>query len=339
MLLDSHRRIHCHRVERGRGLLASSTMVGNHEHARLSAFAPNLPLARAVKLVGTDPRGRDALLVSGGHWDCSVCVSVAHGSGGMRHRLRYHSDVVTSVAVSSDRKYLMSGSLDSTSLLWALGEGGLAAALHSGTLQHQHPTHVLRGHSAAVLSVALSSTLRVAASGSRDGSTALYTLRDGKRARVLREPGGAAIEHLLLCDSGHIVVAAAAGSRVHLFTLNGLLVWSWAITGAGVSAVELSPCGTALLCGFDDGSLGAWRLHDRRPLVQYVSAPAPIVCLSPAEGGLLVGTSRSDLVIYPLQWATADAVHVDSVGMHSAGSSRDRDEHASVSAPVRSVRL
>ena len=134
-------------------------------------------------------------------------------------------------------------------------------------------------------------------------------------------------------------VAAAAGSRVHLFTLNGLLVWSWAITGAGVSAVELSPCGTALLCGFDDGSLGAWRLHDRRPLVQYVSAPAPIVCVSPAEGGLLVGTSRSDLVIYPLQWATADAVHVDSVGMHSAGSSRDRDEHASVSAPVRSVRL
>ena len=58
----------------------------------------------------------------------------------------------------------------------------------SGGEAQQQPTHVLRGHSAAVLCVALSSVLRVAASGSHDGTAALYTLRDGRRVRVLREP-------------------------------------------------------------------------------------------------------------------------------------------------------
>ena len=86
----------------------------------------------------------------------------------------------------------MSGSLDSTALLWSLGDAGLPSALGGSP----HPTHVLRGHSAAVLCVSLSSTLRIAASGSRDGTAALYTLREGSRARVLREPDGAEIEQV-----------------------------------------------------------------------------------------------------------------------------------------------
>ena len=157
--------------------------------------------------------------------------------------------------------------------------------------------------------VSLSSVLRLGASGSRDGSTALYTLRDGKRVRVIREPGGAEIEQVILCDEGYVLIAAAAGSRVHLFTPNGLIVWSWQQSGAGVSALRLSPCGGALLCGFDDGSICVWRLHDRRPLCQYVSAPAPVVCIAPTDGGLLVGTSRADVLVYPV-WFAVDSVPV-----------------------------
>ena len=311
VIFDSQRRTHHHRVERGRGLAERPVTTGGSEHARLSTFAPNVPVARAVTLVGTDPRARDVLLVSGAHWDHSLCVSLAYASGGTRHRLRYHSDVVTSVAVSKDGKWLMSGSLDSTALLWSLGEGGLASTTPSNAkapTMGLHPTHVLRGHSAAVLSVALSSAMRLAASGSRDGSTVLYTLRDGKRTRVLREPGAAGIEQLMLCDSGHVVVVAAAGSRMHLFTLNGLLAWSWESCAAGVSALALSSCGGALFCGFDDGAIRSWRLHDLKALVQYVPAPAPITCLFPADGGLLVGTSQRHLLIYPAFTSVDDAL-------------------------------
>ena len=332
VFIDAVRRVHHHKIERGGragGALAQSGVIvgGTSEHTpRLSAFAPNLPLSRAVALAGVETRGRDALLVSGAHWDCSVCVSLAHGSGGTRQRLRYHSDVVTCVAVSSCGKWMMSGSLDATALLWSLGEGGLqmfqqqsapsgkpaqpAAAgaagypggVAAGAMAHLEPSHVLRGHSAAVLCVALSSSLRLAASGSRDGTTALYTLRDGKRVRALREPGGAEIEQLLLCDAGYVLIAAAAGSRVHLFTLNGLPRWSWQSAGPGVSALSLARGGGALLCGFDDGAISVWRLHDRAPLAHYVAAPAPVVCIAHSDSLLFVGSARADLLTYPVVW-------------------------------------
>ena len=230
------------------------------------------------------------------------------------HRLcHYHTDVITSVSLSSCGRWLMSGSLDSTALLWDLGIGGLQSTLSTtqppGPMRFV-PARVLRGHAAAVLCVGLSSTLRLAASGSRDGSAALYTLRDGKRVRALREPSGAEVEQLLLCDAGgHALLVAAAGLRMHLFTLNGLLAWSWESESAGVSAIKLASGGATLLCGFDDGSLSAWRLHDRQPLCQFVPAPAPVISLSvsPADGCLVVGTSRADVLAYPALWSVEPA--------------------------------
>ena len=62
----------------------------------------------------------------------------------------------------------MSGSLDATSLLWHTREPKAGGGMQS---VEQYPTHVLRGHSDAVLCVALSSVMRLAASGSRDGGS------------------------------------------------------------------------------------------------------------------------------------------------------------------------
>ena len=61
-------------------------------------------------------------------------------------------------------------------MLWSLGEAGLAGGLQ-GEAQ-QHPTHVLRGHSAAVQCVAISSAMRIAVSGSHDGTAAMYSNPD-----------------------------------------------------------------------------------------------------------------------------------------------------------------
>ena len=67
------------------------------------------------------------------------------------------------------------------------------------------------------------------------------------------------LEQVVLADSGYVVLTGAAGCRLHLFTLNGALVWSASID-AGVSALTLSPCGGVLLCGYDDGALFACTL-------------------------------------------------------------------------------
>ena len=78
---------------------------------------------------------------------------------------------------------------------------------------------------------------------------------DGTEAATLCS----SLEQVVLADSGYVVLTGAAGCRLHLFTLNGALVWSASID-AGVSALTLSPCGGVLLCGYDDGAIFACTL-------------------------------------------------------------------------------
>lgn len=103
---------------------------------------------------------------------------------------------------------------------------------------------------------------------------------------------------MLLADSGHVLFVGTAGSRLHLFSVNGLHLWSWAAEDAGLSALALTPCGAGLVCGFDDGQLCAWRLVDRQLIAAYEPAPAPVVCLSVTETHLLVGSSKAELLMY-----------------------------------------
>ena len=55
-----------------------------------------------------------------------------------------------------------------------------------------------------------------------------------------------------------------------------------------------------LLCGYDDGALFAWSLHDRCLLVRYAPCPAPVVSMVVTESHLFVATSRADLLVYLL---------------------------------------
>ena len=120
-----------------------------------------------------------------------------------------------------------------------------------------------------------------------------------RRASISRR-----ISQVLLADTGYAVLSCAGGSALHLYTLNGHLVWT-APLSAGVSSLALSPCQTSLLCGFDDGHLCAWSLHDRAVLAEYEPCPAPIVCLVIADGKLLAATARAELIVY-----AAPATHV-----------------------------
>ena len=322
--LDAQRRTTTYRVERGGKLHPNGVAAAPAE--RFASLVPSLTLQRAAAVVAADARGRDALVVTGAHWDGSLCVAHAHGgtansaaSTGAA-RLQWHSEWVTAVAVSACGSWLLSGSLDGTSMLWSLGSAGLASLLPHAVAaaavsaaasaadvaaaaaprqpQNTEPTHVLRGHSAAVLCVALSSTLRLAASGSRDGTAALYALRNGRRVRVLREPDGALVDQILLADNGYVAMCGAAGARVHLFTLNGLRVWSVDGGGCGISALCLSPSGGELVMGGEDGSVRAYALADANLITQYQPCAAPVVSLALSDAHLFAATSRADLVAY-----------------------------------------
>ena len=294
LLLDMERQLTLYRGPVGEGARASA--IG--DVAALPAFAPGVTIARAVCLAATDGQPSKAWLASGGHWDGSLCLSTAHGGGGLRLRLAVHSETVTCVALSRCARYVLSGSLDATALLWDFGRAGLAGLAAPGAEASPRPSHVLRGHGGDVLCVAVSSVLRVCAVASRDGHACLYLLRDGRRVRTFTSPDATPIDAVLLSDAGYVLLSSSAATALHLFALNGQRVWSARLDG-GVSCLSLSPCHNALLLGLDTGDVLAWALFDRTSLITYEACPGPVVCLAVSEAHLLVATSTRHVLKYP----------------------------------------
>ncbi|KAM4821388.1 neurobeachin-like protein 2 [Thomomys bottae] len=168
------------------------------------------------------------LLFSGGHWDGSLRVT-ALPRGKLLSQLGRHLDVVTCLALDALGLHLISGSRDTTCMVWrVLQQGGVSAGLAP------RPVQVLYGHKAAVSCVAIGTELDVAVSGSEDGTVIVHTVRRGQFVAELRPPGATLpgpVSHLALGSEGQIVVQSSARERpgaqpvdsLHLYSVNGRL--------------------------------------------------------------------------------------------------------------------
>uniref|UniRef100_W5LAM4 Neurobeachin like 2 n=1 Tax=Astyanax mexicanus TaxID=7994 RepID=W5LAM4_ASTMX len=76
-------------------------------------FSPGVEIGAQVLVVSSDGR----LLFSGGHWDCSLRVTML-GKGKMVGRICRHIDVVTCLSLDLCGIYLISGSRDTTCMVW-----------------------------------------------------------------------------------------------------------------------------------------------------------------------------------------------------------------------------
>ena len=79
--------------------------------------------------------------------------------------MKGHSYSVTSVAISSDNKYIVSGSRDNTIKIWNLESG--------------QEIKTLAGHNGSVRSVAISSDSKYIVSGSDDNTIKIWNLESG----------------------------------------------------------------------------------------------------------------------------------------------------------------
>ena len=116
----------------------------------------------------------------------------------MIQSLREHKELVSCVAVSADGSVLVTGSCDTTSIIWALrgSRTGLVA----------HYCHTLYGHDAAVTCLAVCPGLDLVASGSKDGSVLLHSISNGAYERCLWHPDRHPVDL--------VAVAAASGTLV-----------------------------------------------------------------------------------------------------------------------------
>ncbi|XP_077792798.1 neurobeachin-like protein 2 [Podarcis muralis] len=185
--------------------------------------APGVEVSSKTLTVSHDGK----LLFSGGHWDNSLRVT-SLSRGKVVGHINRHIDVVTCLALDLCGIYLISGSRDTTCMVWqVLQQGGFSCGLAP------KPVQVLYGHDDEVTCVAISTELDMAVSGSKDGTVIVHTVRRGQFMQSLRPPCESSlpvtVSNLTMGHEGKVVVQTTVEGRaslkdkfaLHLYSVNG----------------------------------------------------------------------------------------------------------------------
>jgi WD40 repeat protein len=199
-----------------------------------------------------------------------------------------HTHSVSSVCLSGDGRYALSGSLDKTLRLWELGT--------------DRCLRTFEGHTSTVLSVCLSGDGRYALSGSHDNTLRLWELGTGRCLRTFaghREN----VSSVCLSGDGHHALSGSWDNTLRLWelgtsrclrTFKGHTEW--------VTSVCLSGDGRYAMSGSNDNTLRLWELSTGRCLrifkghTEWVNT----VCLSGDGRHALSGSNDRTLRLWEL---------------------------------------
>ncbi|XP_056618979.1 LOW QUALITY PROTEIN: neurobeachin-like protein 2 [Triplophysa dalaica] len=261
-------------------------------------FSPGVEIGSQVLVMSSDGR----LLFSGGHWDCSLRVTML-GKAKLVGRICRHIDVVTCLALDLCGIHLISGSRDTTCMIWqVLQQGGFSSGLSP------RPVQVLCGHDQEVTCVAISTELDMAISGSKDGTVIMHSVRRGQYLRTLRLPCegciSAPVARLEVGMEGHIVAHTVTEGRsvgkdkyaLHVYSVNGTLLAS-ATLDEKITATHLVP--HYLIVGTQQGNLHIRDLYSLNPAVGPLALKVPVRCVSVTKENshILVGLEDGKLIV------------------------------------------
>uniref|UniRef100_A0A672I199 Neurobeachin-like 1 n=1 Tax=Salarias fasciatus TaxID=181472 RepID=A0A672I199_SALFA len=259
-------------------------------------FAPGVEVTAGLFVVSHDGK----LLFSGGHWDNSLRVTSLVKGKTVGQHIR-HMDIVTCLSTDHCGIHLMSGSRDTTCMVWqVLQQGGAPAGLHP------KPVQVLYGHTDEVVSVAISTELDMAVSGSRDGTVIIHTVRRGQYMRCLRPPCDSSLPlsilHLAVSWEGHLLVHACVEGKatlknaLHLYSVNGKHLCSEPLKE---QVTDMCVSGEFVVVGSEQGYLSVRDLYSLSLSVEPMAMRVPVRCVSVTkeQSQVLVGLDDGKLII------------------------------------------
>ncbi|XP_071822216.1 neurobeachin-like protein 1 isoform X2 [Apostichopus japonicus] len=259
-------------------------------------FAPGIRVTSSLFVVTHDSK----LLFSGGHWDSSLRVTNMRGK--LVAHLARHQDVVTCLALDNCGMYLITGSRDTTCMIWEVTyQNGVSSGINN------RPTQTLYGHDDEVTSVAISSELDMAVSGSRDGTVIVHTLLKGHYIRTLKPPNEngqeITIPLLAISDEGHIIIhcrhlgrkANQESGSMHVYSINGKYQCSDLAVG-NVNGLEV--VNEYLITGNDRGILTIRNVFGLEVCTTLpLEIPIHSLSMVPTKSHILVGLQDGKLII------------------------------------------
>nr|XP_020040134.1 neurobeachin-like protein 1 [Castor canadensis] len=263
-----------------------------------SPFAPGLEVTSKLFVVSHDAK----LLFTAGHWDNSIQVMSLTRGKIISHNIR-HMDIVTCLATDYCGIHLISGSRDTTCMIWQIiNQGSTPLGLAS------KPFQILYGHTDEVLSVGISTELDMAVSGSRDGTVIIHTIQKGQYMRTLRPPCESClfltIPNLAISWEGHIVIYSSIEEKttlkdknaLHLFSINGKYLGSQDLKE---QISDICVIGEHIVTGSLQGFLSIRDLHSLNLSITPLAMRLPIhcVCVTKEYSHILVGLEDGKLIV------------------------------------------
>ncbi len=194
-----------------------------------------------VNSIVFSPDGKQAL--SGGDktvklWDVATGREIKTFTG--------HVAYVSSVALSPDQRYAISGGMDRKIILWDLSTGGLVKTF--------------TGHKAGVFSVAFAPDGRTFISGSMDKTLILWDIRTG---RVIRTFTGQenVVRSVAFSPDGNMFASGSWDSTILLRdSATGREIKTFQGHSKGVNSVSFSPDGKYIISGGSDNVVKVWNI-------------------------------------------------------------------------------
>ncbi|XP_042512465.1 BEACH domain-containing protein C2 [Macadamia integrifolia] len=227
----------------------------------------------------------DKEIITGGHADNSIKLISSDGARTIETATG-HCAPVTCLALSADSYCLVTGSQDTTVILWRVHRAstshssniseptrssGTPSSSSSGNLANiladssrrrriEGPMHVLRGHLREITCCGINSDLGIVASCSVSSDVLLHSIGKG---RLIRRLVGVEAHALCLSSRGVIMTWNKSEGRISTFTVNGSPINSALLSVPGsISCMEVSIEGEHALIGINSclDSNGAYNI-------------------------------------------------------------------------------
>jgi WD40 repeat protein len=139
----------------------------------------------------------------------------------------HHTDIITCLTLDSTGYILVTGSRDTTCVIWNLSLGDYRNLSNTNEQESNallSPAVTLYGHTSEITCVCVSIELDLVVSGSLDGTCNLHTVEHGIYVRTLR-PIGDPVINLQLSNERHILIQTEENeTHLFLYSINGGLI-------------------------------------------------------------------------------------------------------------------
>ncbi|OCL95758.1 caspase family protein [Aliarcobacter thereius] len=179
-----------------------------------------------------------------------------NGNSDFYKTLNGHSNSVYSVVISSDNRYIVSGSRDNTVKLWDVNSGKLLKTFY--------------GHSESVESVAISRDNKYIVSGSGDYTIKLWDVNSGKLLKTFSGHLGRVNSVAISSDSRYIVSTGGYDSTIKLWEIkSGKLLKTFSGHSNRIDSVAISRDDKYIVSGSGDYTIKLWDVNSGKLLKTF----------------------------------------------------------------------